>query len=94
LVERNIQVKLSQVTGTNTLNVTDTEVVVDAVCSGGNPPDFTRVQGGELHRSSHLDKNPPAATFCFSMATFPGRRKFEQMPMRDDTGYNNVKFYF
>jgi prepilin-type N-terminal cleavage/methylation domain-containing protein/prepilin-type processing-associated H-X9-DG protein len=97
LVGRRLQVKLSQVTGTNTTSLVDTEVVVDAVCSGGNPPNFVAVKGGWVkdHKTSHLDPgNRPAGGNILFLDGHVSWRKYRDMKMRDDTGYNNVKFYF
>lgn len=97
LVNRRLQVKLSQATGTNTLNLTETEVVVDSVCSGGSPPNFTKVKGGWVkdHKTSHMDPgNRPAGGNILFLDGHVSWRKFQNMLMRDDTGYNNVKFYF
>lgn len=97
LVDRRLQVKLGQVTGTNTMSIPDTEVVVDAVCSGGNPPNFAKVMGGWVkpHKTSHLDQgNQPAGGNILYLDGHVSWRKFKDMKMRDDTGYNNVKFYY
>ena len=76
LVNRTIQVNLSRVTGTNTSNLADTEVVVDAVCSTGDPPDFLRVQGAESHRTSHLDNMSPAGGNILFLDGHGSWRKF------------------
>lgn len=95
LVGRNLQVKLTQVTGTNTLNTTTTEVVVDAVVSGGNPPNFVAVKGGWVkdHKTSHLEKNGPAGGNILFLDSHVAWRKFKDMKMRDDVG-GNIRFYF
>jgi prepilin-type processing-associated H-X9-DG protein len=94
LVKRDLQKTLTQVTGTNTSNLADTELVVDAVCSGGNPPDFTNVQSGQKHRTSHLDGNRPAGGNILFLDGHIAWRKFQQMQVRDNAGWNNVLFYF
>ena len=96
LIERRLQAKLSQVTGTNTQNIADTEVVVDAVCSGGIPPSFTTVRGGWVkdHKTSHLDQNRPAGGNILFLDGHVTWRKFDNMKVRHNVGQNNVKFYF
>jgi prepilin-type N-terminal cleavage/methylation domain-containing protein/prepilin-type processing-associated H-X9-DG protein len=97
LVGRTLQVNLSKVTGTNTTSIADTEVVVDAVCSGGYPPNFAVVQGGWVipHKTSHLDPgNRPAGGNILFLDGHVSWRKYRDMKMRDNTGYNDVKFYF
>jgi prepilin-type processing-associated H-X9-DG protein len=96
LAERKLQVKLSQVTGIFTRNPTDTELIVDAVVSGGDPPDFTKAKGGWVrdHKTSHLEKNLPAGGNILFLDSHVAWRKFGEMKMSYNTGFNNVKFYF
>lgn len=93
LVERNVQLKLTQVTGTNTTSVSDTEVVVDAVISSREPPDFTYARGGYAHKTSHLDGPKPSGGNILFLDGHVSWRRFKDMKMRDDVG-GNVKFYY
>jgi prepilin-type N-terminal cleavage/methylation domain-containing protein/prepilin-type processing-associated H-X9-DG protein len=96
LVQRRLQVKLGQVTGAYTLNLTDTELVVDAVVSGWTPPDFTKAKGGWVkdHKTSHLERNLPVGGNILFLDSHVAWRKFGDMKMRYNTGFKDVKFYF
>jgi prepilin-type N-terminal cleavage/methylation domain-containing protein/prepilin-type processing-associated H-X9-DG protein len=94
LIQRDIQVYLSKVTGTNTTSLADTEVVVDAVCSDRNPADFTKIEGGESHRTSHLNGRRPAGGNILYLDGHVSWRNFREMRVRHDTGWNLVRFYF
>ena len=73
-----------------------TESVVDVVCSYGNPPDYTKVKGGWVkdHKTSHLEHNLPAGGNILFLDGHVSWRKYRDMNMRDNTGYNGVKFFF
>jgi prepilin-type N-terminal cleavage/methylation domain-containing protein/prepilin-type processing-associated H-X9-DG protein len=97
LVDRSIQTTLTRVAGTNTLNLVDTELVVDAVCAGkyGASYDFTRVQGGFDSRTSHLEGKRPAGGNILFLDGHIAWRKFGAMQLRfhDTAGYNAWFFW-
>ncbi len=95
LIQRKLQLRLTKVTGTNTLNATDTEVVVDSVISSGNPPNFIAVKGGWVkdHKTSHLEKSRPAGGNILFLDSHVAWRKFQNMKVRDNVD-GNIMFYF
>ena len=97
LIGRDLQLKLTQVTGTNTTSLADTEVVTDIIISGGNPPDFTRVQGGWVkpHTTSHLNGRAPTGGNILFLDGHVAWRKFAEMRLRiDGWGPDIGKFYY
>jgi prepilin-type processing-associated H-X9-DG protein len=94
LFGRDIQVKLTKVTGTNTHNLTDTELAVDAVISSGRPPSFTYARAGATHRTSHLDRNQPAGGNVLYLDGHVAWRKYQDMKVRHDAGWDTIRFYF
>ena len=80
-IGRELQLKLSQVTGSNTVSLADTELVVGNTTSGGNPPDFTHLQGGPgvIHVTSHLYGNQPTGGNVLLLDGHLSWRKFRAM---------------
>jgi prepilin-type N-terminal cleavage/methylation domain-containing protein/prepilin-type processing-associated H-X9-DG protein len=93
--ERELQLKLSQVTGTNTSSLADTELVVDNTTSGGNPPDFTHLQGGPglIHVTSHLYGVQPTGGNMLFLDGHVSWRKFRTMKVRVQD-VNDGRYYF
>jgi prepilin-type processing-associated H-X9-DG protein len=98
LIDRTIQTTLTSVTGTNTSNLADTEVVVDAVCAGkyGTSYDFKRAKGAVYHRTSHLDGKLPAGGNILFLDGHISWRKYPAMKLREKhtSGGDNAYFFF
>jgi prepilin-type N-terminal cleavage/methylation domain-containing protein/prepilin-type processing-associated H-X9-DG protein len=92
---RDLQAKLSQVTGTNTASLADTELVTDLVISGGNPPDFMHLQGGpgQFRQTSHLYGNQPTGGNMLFLDGHVKWRKYQAMQLHIEDSTTG-RYYF
>ena len=92
---RSIQKYLTRVTGTNTANLSDTEMVTDATVSGYSPADFTKCDGAFRHRSNHLNGKSPAGGNILYLDGSASWRQFREMRLRwTDGAWANASFYW
>ena len=97
LVRRDIQTTVTRVQGTNTMNLTDTEVVFDAELAARVGPgfDFTAASGGGVVcPANHLNGKTPWGGNILFLDMHAGWRKFSAMTNHWGSATDNVYFFW